>query len=159
MFAIIGMEAFQGKISSVTYNENTTQQVSVILGNYTKEEHGWMVCENEKLNNTDFADLRYCANNFNDVASAFITLFEMMVVNQWHDILPCAAMLPEALQSLCCILGLQEEAHTEAKACICSLLTMGMLHASSLTSTALTINSDSSQVIGEIEKEEEKKKK
>lgn len=87
VFAIIGMEAFHGKISDVSYNENTTQQISMILGNYSEKEHGWMVCHNSDLNNTDFADLRYCANNFNNIAAAFITLFEMMVVNQWHDIL------------------------------------------------------------------------
>lgn len=45
-------------------------------------------CGNPRLNNTAFAQLNYCKNNFNDVASSFILLVELTVVNQWHDILP-----------------------------------------------------------------------
>jgi hypothetical protein len=30
---------------------------------------------------------RYCNNNFNDIFHAMVLLFELMVVNQWHDIL------------------------------------------------------------------------
>eukprot|EP00117_Sycon_ciliatum_P028166 scpid48024/ scgid22700/ Two pore calcium channel protein 1; Voltage-dependent calcium channel protein TPC1 len=85
VFAIIGMEAFQGKIMYIAPPGNTTQQLSLIIGNYT-DEQAWLVCNNSDLNNTEFADLRYCANNFNDLAAAFVTLFEMMVVNQWHVI-------------------------------------------------------------------------
>merc|ERR1712241_254791 len=29
---------------------------------------------------------KYCKNNFNDIGSAFIVLFELLVVNQWHVI-------------------------------------------------------------------------
>lgn len=27
---------------------------------------------------------RYCSNNFNDIFHAFVVLFELLVVNQWH---------------------------------------------------------------------------
>ncbi|XP_003739242.2 two pore calcium channel protein 1-like [Galendromus occidentalis] len=61
MFAIIGLELFAGKI---------------------KEEEP--DCGDHRLNGSTFVTSRYCANNFNDAASAFILLFELMVVNQWH---------------------------------------------------------------------------
>lgn len=43
-------------------------------------------CNNQKLLGDDFAVANYCKNNFNDFISAFITLFELTVVNQWHII-------------------------------------------------------------------------
>lgn len=35
------------------------------------------------LDGTDFKAEDYFANNFNDLGSAFITLFELLVVNNW----------------------------------------------------------------------------
>ena len=43
-------------------------------------------CHNPKLLGTDFAVANYCKNNFNDFIHAFVTLFELTVVNQWHII-------------------------------------------------------------------------
>ena len=39
---------------------------------------------NPKLEGSEFAGDGYFLNNFNDVFSAYITLFELTVVNQWH---------------------------------------------------------------------------
>eukprot|EP00520_Triparma_pacifica_P009061 CAMPEP_0118635620 /NCGR_PEP_ID=MMETSP0785-20121206/2171_1 /TAXON_ID=91992 /ORGANISM="Bolidomonas pacifica, Strain CCMP 1866" /LENGTH=757 /DNA_ID=CAMNT_0006526661 /DNA_START=87 /DNA_END=2357 /DNA_ORIENTATION=+ len=36
-----------------------------------------------RLKNTEFADSNFWANNFNDHCSAFVTLFELLVVNNW----------------------------------------------------------------------------
>lgn len=73
-FAIIGMESFQGLITYYGYNETTK-----------KTEQLW--CGNAALQNTTFYRLHYCSNNFNDILKSFVLLFELMVVNQWHDIL------------------------------------------------------------------------
>lgn len=43
-------------------------------------------CGNFRLKDSKFYESHYCSNNFNDIASAFVTLFELMVVNQWHVI-------------------------------------------------------------------------
>ena len=43
-------------------------------------------CKNQKLLGDEFAKANYCKNNFNDFISAFVTLFELTVVNQWHVI-------------------------------------------------------------------------
>lgn len=43
-------------------------------------------CGNPALENDDFVKANYCKNNFNDFISAFVTLFELTVVNQWHII-------------------------------------------------------------------------
>ena len=45
-----------------------------------------MWCGNQALRQSTFYNDRYCANNFNDIGSAFIVLFELLVVNQWHVI-------------------------------------------------------------------------
>lgn len=34
--------------------------------------------------NSDFAAYGYCSNNFNNLVTSFVTLFELMTVNQWH---------------------------------------------------------------------------
>ncbi|XP_037383734.1 uncharacterized protein LOC119259205 [Talpa occidentalis] len=68
-FAIIGMEAFHGKIQFLEPNSNTP---------------GALVCGNPALKDSVFARDRYCKNNFNDLASSFIVLMELTVVNQWH---------------------------------------------------------------------------
>ena len=38
------------------------------------------------LKDSQFYRDKYCKNNFNDIGSAFIVLFELLVVNQWHII-------------------------------------------------------------------------
>ena len=43
-------------------------------------------CGNPALENDEFVKANYCKNNFNDFISAFVTLFELTVVNQWHII-------------------------------------------------------------------------
>jgi hypothetical protein len=89
-FAIVGMEIFGGKIMSTPYNQSSSA-----LSN----------CGNDQLKGSDFVRNRYCrqvflhphyfyskevtilchcSNNFNDLLSSFVLLFELMVVNQWH---------------------------------------------------------------------------
>ncbi|XP_044628808.2 two pore channel protein 2-like [Equus asinus] len=69
VFAIIGMEAFHSK-------------VQFFDPNFTAPDA--LVCGNPALKDSAFARNRYCKNNFNDLASAFILLMELTVVNQWH---------------------------------------------------------------------------
>jgi hypothetical protein len=42
--------------------------------------------KNPQLQGSEYAALGYYRNNFNDIVSSFIVLFELMVVNQWHVI-------------------------------------------------------------------------
>ncbi|NWS68442.1 TPC1 protein, partial [Crotophaga sulcirostris] len=72
VFAIIGMELFQGKIQFFPANTNAPHA---------------MECGNPALKDSLFARGKYCKNNFNNFASSFIVLMELTVVNQWHDIL------------------------------------------------------------------------
>lgn len=65
VYAIIGMECFQGLIKYT---------------NHTMEPF----CGNEKLNGSEFFNKGYCNNNFNDITHSFVLLFDLMVVNQWH---------------------------------------------------------------------------
>ena len=69
-FAILGMELFGGKIKYFGYNENLA-----VAQKY---------CGNPKLQSSDFFHDHYCSNNFNDLLASFVTLFELMAVNQWH---------------------------------------------------------------------------
>lgn len=69
---MVGMELFKGK---VTFFDRGSGNPAALY------------CGNPRLNNTAFAQLNYCKNNFNDVVSSFILLVELTVVNQWHDIL------------------------------------------------------------------------
>ncbi|XP_047601587.1 two pore calcium channel protein 1-like isoform X1 [Lutra lutra] len=69
VFAIIGMEAFHGKVRFFDRNLTTPDA---------------LVCGNPALKDSAFARDRYCKNNFNDLASSFIVLMELTVVNQWH---------------------------------------------------------------------------
>lgn len=69
MFAIVGMEIFHGLITYHGYQETNQND---------------MFCGNPKLNNTAFYRNHYCNNNFNDILKAFVLLFELTVVNQWH---------------------------------------------------------------------------
>jgi len=74
IYAIIGMESFKNQINF--YGQDTY--------NTTDPMKQW--CGNEALKDSQFYKDRYCANNFNDIGSAFIVLFELLVVNQWHVI-------------------------------------------------------------------------
>ncbi|XP_044117576.1 two pore calcium channel protein 1-like isoform X2 [Neovison vison] len=69
VFAIIGMEAFHGKVRFFDQNFTTPDA---------------LMCGNPALKDSAFARDRYCKNNFNDLASSFIVLMELTVVNQWH---------------------------------------------------------------------------
>ena len=69
-FAIVGMESFQGLIADDHRYDDPTRRN----------------CRNKLLLGEDFAVANYCKNNFNDFIHAFITLFELTVVNQWHII-------------------------------------------------------------------------
>jgi len=74
MFAIVGMESFKNKIRFFgpdTYNT-------------TDETKRW--CGNSALQDSLFYRDKYCANNFNDIGSSIVVLFELLVVNQWHII-------------------------------------------------------------------------
>jgi two pore calcium channel protein len=59
LYAQIGLQAFGGKI---------------YVGN-------------PDLKNTNFAEHDYYVNNFNDYATAMVTLFELLVVNKWYVIM------------------------------------------------------------------------
>lgn len=69
IFAMVGMELFKNKVHF--YAPDSTDP--------DKE-----YCGNPLLKGTTFAKNNYCKNNFNDVASSFILLLELTVVNQWH---------------------------------------------------------------------------
>ena len=74
IFAIVGMEAFHDKVRF--FGEKT----------YTSTDPSMQWCGNPKLEGSEFYREKYCKNNFNDIGSAFIVLFELLVVNQWHVI-------------------------------------------------------------------------
>ncbi|XP_069351117.1 two pore calcium channel protein 1-like [Eulemur rufifrons] len=68
-FAIVGMEVFHGKVQFFDPNFTTPDA---------------LVCGNPALKGSAFSRGRYCKNNFNDLASSFVVLMELTVVNQWH---------------------------------------------------------------------------
>ncbi|XP_023374596.1 two pore calcium channel protein 1-like [Otolemur garnettii] len=68
-FAIVGMEVFHGKVQFFDPNFTTPDA---------------LVCGNPALKGSAFSQSRYCKNNFNDLASSFVVLMELTVVNQWH---------------------------------------------------------------------------
>ncbi|XP_017290488.1 two pore segment channel 3 isoform X3 [Kryptolebias marmoratus] len=68
IFAMVGMELFKHKVK---FYEDSNDPAKAY-------------CGNPLLNNTAFAQLNYCKNNFNNVVSSFILLVELTVVNQWH---------------------------------------------------------------------------
>lgn len=72
IFAVVGMELFKGKVRF--YGEESGDPAR-------------SYCGNPLLQGSAFAQSNYCKNNFNDVASSFVLLVELTVVNQWHDIL------------------------------------------------------------------------
>uniref|UniRef100_A0A8C5XIC5 Ion transport domain-containing protein n=1 Tax=Microcebus murinus TaxID=30608 RepID=A0A8C5XIC5_MICMU len=65
-FAIVGMEMFHGK-------------VQFFDPNFTAPDA--LVCGNPALKGSAFSRGRYCKNNFNDLASSFVVLMELTVVN------------------------------------------------------------------------------
>lgn len=69
IFAMVGMEIFKDKIKF--YESGSSNPAAAY-------------CGNDLLKGTDFAQLNYCKNNFNNVVSSFILLVELTVVNQWH---------------------------------------------------------------------------
>ncbi|XP_074143769.1 two pore channel protein 2-like isoform X2 [Sminthopsis crassicaudata] len=71
IFAIIGMELFKDKVQFFSESSTDTHALD---------------CGNPALKDSTFARSRYCKNNFNDLASSFIVLMELTVVNQWHVI-------------------------------------------------------------------------
>jgi len=70
-FAIIGMEAFKGRITFYGYDEANLPYRNLF-------------CGNPNLENSEFYRQQYCANNFNNILRSFVTLSELLVVNQWH---------------------------------------------------------------------------
>ncbi|KAG0721105.1 Two pore calcium channel protein 1 [Chionoecetes opilio] len=64
IFAIVGMEAFQGLVRFSGYDAGSE-----------------LYCGNDRLRDSDFWRNHYCNNNFNDIVHAFIVLFELTVVN------------------------------------------------------------------------------
>lgn len=70
-FAIVGMEFFAGVVFPNCCNGSTVadsyKQVNVTVGNKTELQEGY-----------------YYLNNFNNILSSFVTLFELTVVNNWY---------------------------------------------------------------------------
>uniref|UniRef100_A0A803SYU9 Ion transport domain-containing protein n=1 Tax=Anolis carolinensis TaxID=28377 RepID=A0A803SYU9_ANOCA len=72
IFSIVGMEIFQGKVKFFAGNTTTPHA---------------LYCGNPALKDSTFARAKYCKNNFNNIASSFIVLMELTVVNQWDELL------------------------------------------------------------------------
>jgi len=72
IYAIIGMESFKDRVQFFGINTYNT----------TDPTQRW--CGNPNLENSNFYRDKYCANNFNDIGSAIMVMFELLVVNQWH---------------------------------------------------------------------------
>ncbi|XP_035514142.1 two pore calcium channel protein 1 isoform X2 [Morone saxatilis] len=70
-FAIVGMEFFAGVVYPNCCNTSTVadsyRQINITYGNKTVLEEGY-----------------YYLNNFNNILSSFVTLFELTVVNNWY---------------------------------------------------------------------------
>ena len=74
MYAILGMELFQGRIRMLGYPNATTNATELFCGDV-------------KLKNSEFYNEHYCGDNFNNILKSLKILFDLMVVNQWHSIL------------------------------------------------------------------------
>ncbi|KAB1256904.1 Two pore calcium channel protein 1 [Camelus dromedarius] len=68
VFAIIGMEAFHGRVHF--FGPNSTSPDA-------------LTCGNSALRDSAFARGKYCRNNFNDLGSSLILLVELTVVNHF----------------------------------------------------------------------------
>ncbi|XP_036385875.1 two pore calcium channel protein 1-like [Megalops cyprinoides] len=70
-FAIVGMEFFANVIYPNCCNTSTVadsyRQITITVGNHTIQDEGY-----------------YYLNNFNNILSTFVTLFELTVVNNWY---------------------------------------------------------------------------
>lgn len=70
-FAIVGMEFFAGVVYPNCCNGSTVadsyRQINITIGNKTEIQEGY-----------------YYLNNFNNILSSFVTLFELTVVNNWY---------------------------------------------------------------------------
>ncbi|KAH7972504.1 hypothetical protein HPB52_012730 [Rhipicephalus sanguineus] len=75
VYAVIGMELYRDKITFY----------GGFNGTHSMETQ--LYCGNAKLKHSTFYATGYCKNNFNNIFSSFVVLFELMVVNQWHNIL------------------------------------------------------------------------
>ena len=73
VFAIVGMEVFQGRIRFFGY------------GNLTDPKQ--MYCGAPELKDSLFYESHYCNNNFNDFFSAMMVLSTLLIENNWHNIL------------------------------------------------------------------------
>jgi len=90
VYAIVGMELFKGRITYYGYT-NLTEET-----NY---------CGDVRLNGSEFFIKKYCKTNFNNIFHAYVVLYTLMIVNQWHDILFCAGhLLVNARCSICLLL-------------------------------------------------------
>ena len=88
-FAIIGMELFGDKIKNIGTNEEVSAFGSTeckFFCTYTFFFYFQSYCGNFKLKDSEFYSHRYCSSNFNDLFSSYVTLFELLIVNQWHVI-------------------------------------------------------------------------
>ncbi|XP_028925827.1 two pore calcium channel protein 1-like [Ornithorhynchus anatinus] len=85
IFAIVGMELFRGKIQFFDRNSTALHALE---------------CGNPALKGSVFARDRYCNNNFNNLASSFIVLMELTVVNQWHVIAEGFALVTHQVAKL-----------------------------------------------------------
>ncbi|KAG9338086.1 hypothetical protein JZ751_027164 [Albula glossodonta] len=70
IFAMVGMELFKGRVKFFESGSTDPQRE---------------FCGNPLLKGTDFAELNYCRNNFNDIISSFILLLELTVLNHKDD--------------------------------------------------------------------------
>jgi two pore calcium channel protein 3 len=77
-YTVVGMQWFGGLICEP--NTDNPGMLFDLTSNYSREVH---TC-NPKLEGSGFATDGYYLNNFNDPVSSFVTLFELMIVNQWH---------------------------------------------------------------------------
>ena len=65
----------------------TTYSASVPPGyeNSTYIDFAMTCGGHDSLRNSDFSELLYCKNNFNNFGRALVVLFDLTVVNQWHS--------------------------------------------------------------------------
>jgi len=90
-FSVVGMWAYSGLITTDGEFTNYTGSVYQVGSPYYLGLHR----ENPKLEGSEFAGGGYYNNNFNNYQHATITLFEMMVVNQWHVIVEGISLVSE----------------------------------------------------------------
>ncbi|XP_038073134.1 two pore calcium channel protein 1-like [Patiria miniata] len=77
IFAIVGMGAFRDLISYHGYGQ---------VGEPVDLQNPYCGTKMPNFTKSEFYNHHYCNNNFNNIAKAFIVLFQLMIVNQWHVI-------------------------------------------------------------------------